>query len=371
MQALLTVVVITYNHENYIKQCIESLLSQSFTQFELIIVDDESTDNTRKIIETFNDARIIYHYQKNMGPSGATNTGIALAKTEFISLLSGDDMAYPHRLAHQYDYFIKHPQTAMLFGRCDIIDQNGIVRVNHPLEQLFNQFTYSDRYRLFHHFFFGSNCLCAVTCMFRRSIVQEMGGFHYPSLQLQDFMLWFQCLKQFDITILEEKLAYYRVCDDGKNLSDKKNINRVFFEQSCILEHILDHLDLDFFKKTFSKEMKNDMISDPISFELEKAFLYLNHPHPEIKKIGMKKLFFLLQEEKYRNCFLEKYHLKFKDYFDLTGSVVFWDYDLKHKYDQLNSKYAQLYSQTKRFLPIIQRLHKIKSFLRGRLNKKV
>ncbi len=371
MHPLISIVVITYNHEKYIAQCIKSLLTQSLSNFELIIVDDGSTDNTRKIIETFYDPRIIYHYQENMGPSSATNTGISLATTEFISLLSGDDMAYEDRLTCQYNYFIKHPETTLLFGRCQVIDEKGQSITAHPLQNLFNKTIYTTRHRLFRHFFFEGNCLNAVTCMLRRStFLEKTNGFQYASLQLQDFMMWFEWLKHSDIVLLNEKLAYYRVRSNQQNLSSSKNDNRTFFENSIILENILDDIDIEFFKKTFLQDIKQPDFFEKISFELEKAFLYLKHKHPEIQEIGMKKLFLLLQDAKTRMCFLEKYRLSFKNYFDLTGATNTGYYDdFENFYRDIKRQRPFLHYDIRKFLPMIICFHKTKNILKRWLKK--
>src|SRR5579872_7310553 len=93
---LISVVLITYNHEKYIAEAIQSILDQTFTDFELIIVNDGSTDKTEEIIKSFNDKRINYIYQKNQGPSVTTNVGIMAAKGKYIAIMPGDDVCYSH-----------------------------------------------------------------------------------------------------------------------------------------------------------------------------------------------------------------------------------------------------------------------------------
>ncbi|MGB8214447.1 MAG: glycosyltransferase family 2 protein, partial [Anaerolineales bacterium] len=97
----ISVVMICYNHERYIGEAINSILSQEYSDFELIIVDDGSSDNTPKIIQEFKDSRIIVVEQENSGPSIAINTGINKSRGQFIALMSGDDVSFPNRLATQ------------------------------------------------------------------------------------------------------------------------------------------------------------------------------------------------------------------------------------------------------------------------------
>ena len=346
-----SMLVITYNHEKYIAQCIHSIITQSLVDFELIIVDDGSTDNTRKIIEQFVDSRIHYHYQENSGPSSATNTGISLAHSEYISLISGDDIAYEGRLERQYHYFQQHPKTTILFGQCDIIDDDGHAQPSHPLLKIFiNRSAYTNRYQLFNRLFFHENCLNAATCMFRRSFFQKIPSFQFTSIQLQDYMMWLEWLKHSEFVLLDEKFTYYRVRNNNKNLSSEENNNRMLFEHATILENILNNLNSDFFKKAFALEAKSLDFSDSISFELEKALLYLKHSEVEIQSIGLKKLFYLLQDQNARSTALSRYNLNLKDYFNLT----------EKSYGTFQLAYNNLFHQVSRFLPIIKKYHQLK-----------
>ena len=91
MHPLISVVVPVYNVEKYVKECIESILEQSFKNFELIIVNDGSTDNSLNRVLEFKDDRIVLINQKNMGLSGARNTGIHHAKGKYITFIDSDD----------------------------------------------------------------------------------------------------------------------------------------------------------------------------------------------------------------------------------------------------------------------------------------
>ena len=94
----ISVVMICYNHEKYISQAVNSILSQTYTDFELIIVDDGSSDKTVKIIQKFEDSRTTIVEQDNSGPSIALNTGISKSRGQFIAFMSGDDVSLPNRL---------------------------------------------------------------------------------------------------------------------------------------------------------------------------------------------------------------------------------------------------------------------------------
>ena len=103
-----SVVMPTYNGSKYIKRAIDSILAQTYTNFEFVIVDDGSTDNTAEIIHSFKDERIKYIYQENRGPASAYNTGFKNASTDFIFIMDHDDYSYPIRIEKQLEYLIKN-----------------------------------------------------------------------------------------------------------------------------------------------------------------------------------------------------------------------------------------------------------------------
>ena len=100
----ISVVLTTYNQEKFIKKAIDSILNQSFNDFELIIVDDGSIDSTRRKIDQYSDSRIKKVFKQNEGPSSASNVGITLAEGKWIALMSGDDISLPERLQVQYEF---------------------------------------------------------------------------------------------------------------------------------------------------------------------------------------------------------------------------------------------------------------------------
>lgn len=114
-----SVIIPTYNREDCIFKAVESVVNQNFLDWELIIVDDGSTDNTRQVIESFNDSRIIYIYQDNAERSVARNNGIFNAKGKYICFLDSDDSYFPNILEDFYN-FLKNKNFPETFVFCDI-----------------------------------------------------------------------------------------------------------------------------------------------------------------------------------------------------------------------------------------------------------
>ena len=135
---LVSVVMTAYNATDYISEALDSLVSQTYPNLEFIIVDDGSTDKTWKIIQKYaaSDSRFkIFQLKKNSGCSVASNFAFRKAKGKYIARLDADDIAYPNRFSLQAEYMENNPQTVMLGGQCDIINESGqlIGEKNFPL----------------------------------------------------------------------------------------------------------------------------------------------------------------------------------------------------------------------------------------------
>ena len=112
---MISVILSTYNDEKTIFNCIKSILNQTYQNFELIIINDCSTDGTREVIQSFSDKRIIFlENEKNIGRSSSRNKGIAKAKGEFIAIIDGDDIAAPLRLDIQFRYLKNNPKIDLV-----------------------------------------------------------------------------------------------------------------------------------------------------------------------------------------------------------------------------------------------------------------
>src|SRR5579862_1230457 len=121
---LVSVNLVTYNHQDFIAAAIRSVLTQTFPDLELMIVDDGSTDRTGDIVKSFRDPRIRYLRQANQGPSAAANNGITRCRGKFLALMSGDDICHPARIERQLAEYEKR-KPCVLFTRVDFIDDKG------------------------------------------------------------------------------------------------------------------------------------------------------------------------------------------------------------------------------------------------------
>ncbi len=115
-----------FNGERFISDALRSVFSQTHPAFEVIVVDDGSTDRTRQALEPFAD-RVRYFYQPNRGAAQARNRGLDAAQGEWIAFLDADDVWYPEKLAVQFDYLREHPEVRFLYSDLAVCDDNGTV----------------------------------------------------------------------------------------------------------------------------------------------------------------------------------------------------------------------------------------------------
>lgn len=134
----ISVLMPVYNAEKYLKTSVESILNQTFGDFEFIVVDDGSTDGSWKILEDYKrkDKRIIaLRNRYNLGTSKTLNRGLAVARGKYLVRMDADDWSYPDRLQRQYDYMEKHPEVGISGGTIEVCDKNldTVYRRKYPL----------------------------------------------------------------------------------------------------------------------------------------------------------------------------------------------------------------------------------------------
>lgn len=123
-----SVIIPSYNSASYLAEAIQSVLDQTFSDFEIIVVDDGSTDHTPGIVRSFDDRRIKYLHQANEGPSGARNTGIRAAQGTYVTFLDADDWFLPQKLSLQTQFLAAHPEVGCVAGGWIETDARGLPR---------------------------------------------------------------------------------------------------------------------------------------------------------------------------------------------------------------------------------------------------
>jgi glycosyltransferase involved in cell wall biosynthesis len=194
----------TYNGEKFLRPAIEGILNQTLTNFELIVIDDASTDSTPRILAEIQDDRLILlRNDHNLGIAGATNEGLAVARGEYVALQDHDDVSLPHRFQTEVEFLTTHPGTALVGSDCVLIDGEG-ARVDvqvRPEDDL------ALRWELllqnpFHH----------TSVMARLSVVREAGGYSSdPSLRFaEDYDFISRIALRHPVANIKEPLVLWR-----------------------------------------------------------------------------------------------------------------------------------------------------------------
>lgn len=203
-----------YNAEAYIAESIQSVLSQSFHNFELIIIDDGSSDKTREIVSSFTDARIrLIVNEHNTGLSSVRNQAVRESSSELIAFLDSDDIALPKRLAVQKNFLDHHPNIGLLGTAVDLIDTSGKKtgvrwQSTHSSEEL-------PIALLFHNQFAQSSVMLRKNCL-PTDIYREG---YAPA---EDYDLWVRMAKKTPARNLPQVLTLYRVHQKGSSYAQKE-----------------------------------------------------------------------------------------------------------------------------------------------------
>lgn len=204
---LLSVTMSAYKGASYIAEAIESVLAQTFRDWELVIVDDGSPDHTSKVVESFGDSRIRLHRrEKNLGISATRNECLSLAKGEFVAILDQDDRCRPDRFERQVALLREAPSVVAVGSRYRIINRRGAV-LSQAEGALLSPGQPAEEGRA--RFLF-QNFLCNPSVMFRREAAPVEG--YDPALPpAEDYWFWFQMALKGRVAVLEETLTDYRI----------------------------------------------------------------------------------------------------------------------------------------------------------------
>lgn len=198
----ISVIMPVYNSEKYLREAMDSILNQTFTDFEFIILDDGSTDSSPDIVAGYNDPRIrFYQNERNMGVAATLNRGLELATGEYIARMDGDDISLPRRFEIQVAYMDAHPNVA-------VCGTNAIVFFEHGGEE---KTTLPQRYSEIRENMFISSPFVHPSVIMRRSVL-ERGRFRYESAfdGREDYRLWTRIFCQYELANIKEALIRYR-----------------------------------------------------------------------------------------------------------------------------------------------------------------
>lgn len=213
----ITVVVGTYNHGKYVGQCVKSILDQTYTNLELIVIDDGSTDNTREVLKPYADS-IRYVYQENLGRAAAKNHGIELAASDWIAIVGADDLWEPDKLARQVAAIEKYPQIDLISTNSSTFNDEGVVAENFfdKMRLMFEVPAITDgSIRVFSErlfpLFIVENFINESSVLVRKKCFMTEGLYDSFFKRCQDRDMWMRLSRKYTFACIDEVLVRTRV----------------------------------------------------------------------------------------------------------------------------------------------------------------
>ena len=235
----ISIIMASYNHADFISQAIESVRQQTYDNWELLIADDASTDNTLQVLDAYkNDRRIkIFPFQINR-QYHMRNFASKHARGKYLAFLNSDDVFHPEKLQKQIEALEHNKDILTVFTHVSIIDENNNRLKGHSLEKIFSVRNQS-RHQWLQCFFISGNCLCVSSAIIRRNCFEEIGRFNPLLIQISDLDLWIRICLRGDIHIIPEELTLMRILRNSKNLSAPSSAvaSRMEFENQHIYSH--------------------------------------------------------------------------------------------------------------------------------------
>jgi len=195
-----SVIIPTYNRSQFVCETVESVLSQTYKDFEIIVIDDGSTDGTKDVLAHYSD-QIKYIYQQNQGVGAARNKGITEARGEYLAFIDDDDLWLPEKLEKQVEYMDNHPDVAFVSTGTYVIDVDG------------NDVAKWQKYESSRQTFESlveDNFIFNLTVLLRKNCFENVGGFDTRLAISQDYDLWLRLAKRYKFAYLDFYSAKYR-----------------------------------------------------------------------------------------------------------------------------------------------------------------
>jgi teichuronic acid biosynthesis glycosyltransferase TuaG len=255
MEEKVSVIIPTYNRPRWLPETIESVLDQTYSYMEIIVVNDGSTDNTEEVLEPYID-KIKYIYKENGGPGSAVNAGIMAATGKYIARLDDDDLFLPEKVELQVRMFQQRPELGLVATDNHIIDaEGGIVETRRVLD--FSK--HGALVTLLQHCIFSQP-----TVMVRKECHDKVGL--YRNTYAQDYDMWLRIARAYPVGVIHSPLAMYR--RHGSNRSGRLSSSKVTADIQSFICEIMDSASLE--------ELLSTVHSIPHAYDVRGA-VFLRH----------------------------------------------------------------------------------------------
>lgn len=199
-----TVLMSVYNGEKYLREAIDSILGQTFKDFEFLIIDDGSTDDSAEIIRSYTDSRIrLIQNEENIGLTRSLNKGLKLAKGQYIARMDADDISLLCRLETQGRFLDEHPRVGLV--------SSSYIKINVAGEEIGFQKVSTENDEIKELFLKGLNQFCHPSSMFRKECIKKVGTYREFFKYAQDYDLWRRIAEEYSVANIGEPLLRWRI----------------------------------------------------------------------------------------------------------------------------------------------------------------
>lgn len=322
--AKVSVILTSFNHEKYIREAIDSVLKQTYTDFELIIWDDASADKSWEIINSYADPRI-KAFRNDVSKRGiyGINTAISeLATAEYIGIHHSDDVWELDKLEKQVAYLDTHSESGAVFSNALAIGENSqpLADEKHFYSNIFDKANRT-RHEWLRFFFSSGNALCHPSVLIRRSCYEDCGLYRYGLAQLPDFDMWIRLCLKYEIHVLPERLVKFRVRDNEANASGSRPEVRIRdrMEYCYILKHFFRIGTFDELVSIFPEAEKYYRANGCVPEFVMAMVALSDNTLPWAKFLGIETLFDLITDENTRENIKLLYQFNYLNFIALTG----------------------------------------------------
>jgi len=233
-----SVIIPTYNRAPVLPDALESLSKQSYQDFEVIVVDDGSTDNTHAVVETYckKDSRIKYFYQENKERSAARNYGITLAQGEYIAFLDSDDIYLPSKIEKQVHLLDNHSEIGFVYCLASWMNQKGD-RLEKKKSN--TNYLFGDVYP--NILFFNGSIITTPSVMLRKIVLKNTNGFDEKMSLCEDLDLWHRISKHTTFAQISEPLIVARAAEKKTPLWTIYKGRDYFYKKAFAKDSFLSH----------------------------------------------------------------------------------------------------------------------------------
>jgi glycosyltransferase involved in cell wall biosynthesis len=236
-----SVIIPTYNRARLVAEAIQSVLDQTYQDFEIIVIDDGSTDNTKEVVGSFKDPRIKYFYQENRGVCIARNNGIKVSNGDYIIFLDSDDLLFKNAIAIEAKILDSYPDVALIYSQLYTIDEKErVIGLRKPKNR---QPGIWQGTREIANLLINGNYICPSQALVRRSSIIDVGLFDPAfSSGSEDFELWVRIAKKYAVSYIAEPVGKYRFYPSG--ISAGRDMDEIEKSHRRILDGIFNDAQL-------------------------------------------------------------------------------------------------------------------------------